>query len=257
MYKVQSDFLVSLGHPNRCGKKLISVKALVIHWTANLANGADDIANARYFGRQYEKDNGRWEEINTDDPFRFGSAHYIVDQDSIQSTIPEDEIAYHVGAKTYTQFAKDNYTHNGECTPNSFSIGIEMCVNKGNSWAKTIELTAELASDIIIKYNLSMNQVVRHFDITGKICPRPFIDNPKAWSDFKALIYKKVIQKKVKSMFKDIEKHWAKDTINYYAEKGIVKGGTDGNFYPDKPITRAENLAILKRFEDYIIKLLK
>lgn len=39
--------------------------------------------------------------------------------------------------------------------------------------------------------------------------------------------------------FKDIEGHWAENSIEKAAEKGIVQGFDDGSFYPDNAITRA------------------
>ncbi|QZY57175.1 N-acetylmuramoyl-L-alanine amidase [Crassaminicella profunda] len=248
-YDVMTKYLLPLNHPNRRGTKLISPRALVIHWTANLSKGADDIANAKYFGRAWERDNGRYEEKGTNVKFRYGSAHYIVDQDSIQNTIPEDEIAYHVGNRRYTNFAKKHFlTTNGQCYPNAFTIGIEMCVNAGSDWSKTCELTAELASDIMIRNNIGIDMLIRHYDVTGKDCPRPFVSDVKAWMAFKNLIAQKIAEKTGVSnecIFKDIEDHWAKEIIEYMAEKDIVKGDNSGYFYPNRPMTRAEGVTIL------------
>lgn len=47
--------------------------------------------------------------------------------------------------------------------------------------------------------------------------------------------------------FSDIEGHWAKDTILWGVEKGIVSGYPDGTFKPNKEISEAEFLAILIR----------
>ncbi len=49
------------------------------------------------------------------------------------------------------------------------------------------------------------------------------------------------------SHFNDVDLHWAKDDINYMAEQGYVNGDSDGNFYPDRGITRAETVAMLSR----------
>ena len=38
----------------------------------------------------------------------------------------------------------------------------------------------------------------------------------------------------------DIEKHWAKEYIEYGVEKGYISGYEDGTFLPDKTVTRAE-----------------
>ena len=36
------------------------------------------------------------------------------------------------------------------------------------------------------KYNVSIGNVIRHYDVTHKICPEPFVKDTKAWEDFKA-----------------------------------------------------------------------
>jgi N-acetylmuramoyl-L-alanine amidase CwlA len=252
--------MIPVGHPNRKGVKLTKVLALIVHYTANYTQGANDIANAKYFLRPYKVDNNRFEEKATDDQFRYGSAHYTVDMDSIQLCIPENEMAYHVGASTYTPFALKTFkAASRSCVPNMYTIGIEMCVNAGNDWTKTVENTAELASDIMIKYNIPMDMLLRHYDITGKICPKPYVDNPKAWQDFKALVAKKIAQKKqpvtnrgivdgVIQMFKDVAtNHWAYKAIELLSKRGILKGDTEGNFNPDKPITRAEVAVVIHR----------
>lgn len=45
--------------------------------------------------------------------------------------------------------------------------------------------------------------------------------------------------------FNDITGHWAENTINKWADKGIVSGYPDGTFKPDNPVTRAELAKIL------------
>jgi N-acetylmuramoyl-L-alanine amidase len=50
-----------------------------------------------------------------------------------------------------------------------------------------------------------------------------------------------------KNVFTDIENHWAKDTINLLAEKGIIAGRGDGTFDPDGTITRAEVAVMIAR----------
>jgi N-acetylmuramoyl-L-alanine amidase CwlA len=101
--------------------------------------------------------------------------------------------------------------------------------------------------------------LLRHYDITGKVCPKPYVDDPKAWQDFKALVARKVAQKKqattntgtisgVIQMFKDVkESNWAYKAIEDLSNLGILKGDTEGNFNPDKPITRAEIAVVIYR----------
>lgn len=48
----------------------------------------------------------------------------------------------------------------------------------------------------------------------------------------------------------DVSGHWAEKEMRWAAEKGLLKGYSDGTMKPDKPITRAELAVILKRLED-------
>ena len=45
----------------------------------------------------------------------------------------------------------------------------------------------------------------------------------------------------------DITGHWAEESIRWCIEHGLMKGYPDGSFQPDKPVTRAEIAAILRR----------
>ena len=48
-------------------------------------------------------------------------------------------------------------------------------------------------------------------------------------------------------MAKDYENHWAKESIEKVIELGLMEGFDDGNFYPDKELTRAEFATALVR----------
>ena len=45
-----------------------------------------------------------------------------------------------------------------------------------------MQLTAFLCS----KFNLTENDVIRHYDITGKDCPKYFVENEAAWETFRS-----------------------------------------------------------------------
>ena len=55
------------------------------------------------------------------------------------------------------------------------------------------------------------------------------------------------IKTEAKSVFSDIENHWAKETILWAVERGIVKGYPDGTFRPNNHVTEAQFLAMLIR----------
>lgn len=145
------------------------LKGLVAHWTANTGKGANAKANVRYF--------------NTTD--RYASAHYVVDDHSIYQCIPDHEMAYHVGANKY--LPDGERIRGGTGTPNAFLVGFEMCVNSDGDWTKTYQNSAELAAFLLRKYRMTVYDLYRHHDITGKDCPKMMLEESK-WMAFKNLI---------------------------------------------------------------------
>lgn len=155
----------------------ITPRGLVIHWTANEKKGADAVANRNYFNK----------------PTTEASAHYIVDDRQIVRCLPENEMGYHVGAKSY----KPDAIKQLSSYPNNCTIGIEMCVNADGSFAETYQQTVQLAADILQRYGWGVDKLWRHYDITGKNCPAYFVDDSyarkytgltaqQAWAKFKA-----------------------------------------------------------------------
>ncbi len=48
----------------------------------------------------------------------------------------------------------------------------------------------------------------------------------------------------------DITGHWAEKYVRWCLDKGLMKGYPDGGFRPDKPVTRAELAAVLRRITE-------
>ena len=124
---------------------------------------------------------------------RNASAHYFVGFDGeIWQSVEDANIAWHCGASRYKH---------GECR-NANSIGIELCVRKRNTASMgatdkdwyfedaTVEAAAELTRYLMDKYNVPASRVIRHYDVTGKICPNPYVYNTTAhtWDEFKKKI---------------------------------------------------------------------
>ena len=38
------------------------------------------------------------------------------------------------------------------------------------------------------KYNIPISNVYRHYDVSGKICPEPFVRDPAQWQKFKEML---------------------------------------------------------------------
>lgn len=140
---------------------------IVIHYTAN--NGDTALGNVRYFEKSLRK----------------ASAQYVVDENPIVwCAVKPTDIAYHCGT-TGTYFHK--YCRN------SNSIGIEMCSrinSSGQYYIKddTIDTTARLTASLMKQYNIPLSNVIRHYDVTHKICPEPFVRDIKQWEKFKTLV---------------------------------------------------------------------
>ena len=149
------------------------IKYIVIHYTAN--DGDTDEGNGNYFANNKV----------------YASAHYFADGDSITQSVPDDYIAYSVGGKKYSDCNKTGGgKFYGQCT-NANSISIELCDEVRNGkydfTKATIANAIELTKILMKKYNVPIDRVIRHFDVTGKNCPAPFVDNA-LWSDFKSII---------------------------------------------------------------------
>lgn len=148
------------------------IKYIVIHYVG-ATGGAE--ANCRYYAGQYVG----------------ASAHYYVDFDgTIWQSVEDGDIAWHCGAKSYVH---------PDCR-NSNSIGVELCVRNSGSKAAdsrdwyfedaTVQAAIRLTRELMAKYNVPADHVIRHYDVTGKICPNPFVYNHTVhtWDAFKAAL---------------------------------------------------------------------
>ena len=136
-------------------------KYLVIHYVGAVSTAKN---NADYF---YSVDRG-------------ASAHYFVDDTSIWQVVEDKDAAWHVGTK-------GKYYH--KYCRNNNSIGVEMCCIKKNGKLdiseQTVANTIELVKQLMAKYNIPVSHVVRHYDVTRKNCPAPFVKDTARWQDFK------------------------------------------------------------------------
>ena len=141
-------------------------KYLAIHFVGALG-GAE--ANCKYFQSVY----------------RGASAHYFVGhKGEVWQCVNDEDIAWHVGATRY----KHPYCRNDN------SIGIEMCCRKkaDGTWyfeEATVKATIELAKELMKKHNIPIGNVIRHYDVTGKNCPEPYVRDTAAWNAFKASVF--------------------------------------------------------------------
>lgn len=116
------------------------------------------------------------------------SAHYFVDESSIWQCVDDKDKAWHCGGGLQ---GTGGHTYYKKCT-NSNSIGIEMCCKKsGGKWyfePWTISNAVELTKYLMVKYNIPAERVIRHYDVTGKTCPEPYVRDVAAWQQFKSAL---------------------------------------------------------------------
>ena len=151
--EVEEQFL-TVNEFSRPGRKLEKVTGIVIHYTGNPGTSAE--ANRNYFqSLAYDGSN-------------YASSHFVVGlQGEVVQCIPLDEQAF------------------ATRTRNVDTIGIEVCHPDAEgkfsdvTYNKVIELTAELCK----KYDLTENDVIRHYDVTEKICPRYYVEHEDAWNE--------------------------------------------------------------------------
>ena len=134
----------------------------VIHYVG-ATGGAE--ANCKYFENNYVG----------------ASAHYFVGHEGeIWQCVKDEDIAWHCGAKSYKH---------AKCR-NSNSIGIELCVkkDKNGKWyytKKTLASAVILTAYIMNKYDMKIEDLLRHYDVTGKECGEPHVrNNGKTWKTF-------------------------------------------------------------------------
>lgn len=194
--------LLSINPYSRTGEKLKAVKQIVVHWVGNANTSA--IANRNYFESLKDK-------------HIYASSHYIIGlTGEIIRCIPENEVAYHAG--------------NG--TVNRNSIGIEDCHPdwSGKFNNSTYNSLVELCADICRRYNLNTNNIIRHYDVTGKICPKYYVEHEDAWIQFKKDVANKIGQPESEVIVKEegsdepVRKYKNGSTREYiYADTNLTK----------------------------------
>lgn len=145
-----------------------TIKYIVIHYTANDGDTAE--GNGNYFSQ----------------PNRNSSAHYFVDETMVVQSVKDRDTAWHCGGNKYCH---------ADCRNNN-SIGVEMCSEKDKNGTyffneTTIKNTVELVKQLMKKYNIPIDRVIRHYDVTSKSCPEPFVRCPDSWERFKNRLIQK------------------------------------------------------------------
>lgn len=188
---------------------------LVIHFTANDGDSAKN--NADYFAREAPG----------------ASAHFFVDEREIWQSVQEKDIAWHCGTRGM-------YFH--PYCRNANSLGVELCSRKrGEKYyftPETVKNAQQFVRSLMKRYGILMENVVRHYDVTHKNCPAPFVEDAGAWQRFKAGLMEQakednMTEKQVKQLIEqsktvfDTEEavpEWGRATIEKLTKRGLLRG---------------------------------
>ena len=173
------DLDINTGHPchpgnyaNATGR---TVKWIVIHYTGGNGSG---LANVKFFTSSLPEGEKR-------------SAHFFIghagENAQIYQSVAPDDIAWHCGASN---------GYYSECR-NSTSIGIETCCHNDTKnqsaesldWYfdnETVDALVILVRALMAEYNTDTAHVLRHYDVTHKLCPAMWVHDTAEWENFKA-----------------------------------------------------------------------
>ena len=207
-----------------CGQRTEKVQYIVIHYTGSEGTAANNVS---YF--------------NGGD--RGASAHYFVDRSGAvcEYCDPAKYYAWHCGGS----LESSHHPYHGKCT-NRNSIGIEICTHyNGKNWEftdKAVAAAVELTKYLMQQFGVPVANVIRHYDVTGKACPRVpgwgAVGGSAEWDKFKKLI----------GGVSGLSKYSKGDAVKEMQKMLIACGyscgecGADGSFGND-------TLAALKKFE--------
>ena len=155
---VERDY-IPVNDWSRPGTPLEDINAVVIHYVGN--PGTTARANRNYFASLASGKEGT-----------YASSHFVVGlEGEVIQCIPLTEIAY------------ASNTRNGD------TVSIEVCHpdETGEFSPVTYDRAVELTAWLCREFKLDAEQdVIRHYDVTGKECPRYYVEHPEAWEQFRA-----------------------------------------------------------------------
>ena len=211
---------------------LYTIRYLVIHFTANDGDTAKN--NADYFAREAPG----------------VSAHFFVDEKEIWQSVREKDIAWHCGTRGM-------YFH--PYCRNANSIGIELCSRKISGQYTIPEATqrraAALVRQLLTKHGLDETCVIRHYDVTGKLCPEPLVRDGAAWARFLTMVKEEIdmteqqlraiVREEITSALRGADTSVSAALADEW-QTAMTRGITDGS-RPGGYATRAQVAAMIVR----------
>ena len=157
-YVVQD--LLPVNPYSRPGTVLEEVNGVVVHYVGNPGTTAEQ--NRSYFANLAQTHETS------------ASSHFVIGIDgTIIQCVPLDEWAYCTGER------------------NRDTISIECCHpdESGKFTAETMDSLVKLLRWLADTYDLDYEDIIRHYDVTGKVCPKYYVDHPDAWEALKDAVF--------------------------------------------------------------------
>ena len=220
-----------LANPRNYGgsRNASQIRYLVYHYTGNDGDRAAN--NAKYFQNNIVK----------------ASAHYFVDDTTVWRSVPDLKVAWSVGGSKYANADKTGGGTMYGVITNTNSISIEMCDTIRNGVYQASEATlanaAALGRALMEKYGIPIENVYRHFDVTGKHCPS-YLVNAQKWAEFKKRLEVKIVDNTPSGAHKE--------GVEWAIANGILTGNSDGDLMLSQPVTRQQMCTMLHRLWELI-----
>ena len=152
-----TEDLLTVNQWSRPGTPLEEINGIVIHYVGNPGTTAQ--ANRNYF-----------ESLSTGKDGTYASSHFVVGlEGEVLLCVPLTEVAYASNSR------------NGD------TVSIEVCHpdDTGEFSTVTYDRVVELTAWLCREFRLDPERdVIRHYDVTGKLCPLYYVENPEAWDAF-------------------------------------------------------------------------
>ena len=220
-YETESDRVVTFGlavpKPNidvqlltindwsRPGIAVSDIKKIVVHYLGNPETTAQE--NRDYFESLK----------NLQDTYM--SANYVVGMDGeIIQCVPDGEVAWASNRANY------------------YSISIENCHHdeSGKFTDATYWSDVHLVAYLSERYDIDRDDIIRHYDVTGKDCPKWYVDHPDDWEQFKddVMTYREECRTKQREMVDQLlhgdptdetEKDVLREYLDSFKEETVVE----------------------------------